>query len=165
MKLRDRLYKQNRQFQIPQGMLEATMQAYTLQRNKVIALIRSEKRKYIEQLTQQGLRDSKRMWQAMNIIFRKGKSRKKDEITELVSSDNTTIVKEKTQILETLNEYFIEVGENIQEQLKTDFYSKPKQPIVMNETNASIYLYKTNYNELKKIIDSLKTNAASVQKT
>lgn len=74
MKIRDRLYSQyrrNRDFQVPMTMLENTKRAYTVQKNRVTSLIISEKRKYIEKLTQDGLRDSRRMWQAMNIFLEK----------------------------------------------------------------------------------------------
>lgn len=143
-------------------MLETSKRNYTYQKNKVTAQIRSEKIKYIEKLTQDGLGDSKRMWQAMNLIFRKGKSNVQAETPESILNDeNGTVISNKTETLETLNRYFVNVGQNIQEQLKINFCSKPQQMTTSTEANTTIYLYKTTSNELKRIIDTLKTNAAS----
>lgn len=155
IKIRDRFYaqyKRNRDFGIPQAMIQNTKQIYTQQRNKVTNLIKLEKRKYIEKLTQEGLKDSRRMWQAMNIIFRKGKSSDDDGMTKIT---------DKTEILETLNNYFVNIGENIQRKLQSDFCNKPKERTTLTEQNVSIFLYKTNQKELKAIIQTLKTNAAA----
>lgn len=92
-------------------MLETSKRNYTHQKNKVTAQIRSEKIKYIEKRTQDGLRDSKRMWQAMNLIFRKGKSNVQAETPESILNDeNGTVISNKTEILETLNRYSVNVG-------------------------------------------------------
>lgn len=165
MKIRDRFYaqyKRNRDFGIPPEMIQNTKQIYAQQRNKVTNLIKLEKRKYIEKLTQEGLKDSRRMWQAMNIIFRKGKSSLKEDIPVLsADSDDMTNITDKAEILETLNIYFVNVGENIQRKLQSDFCNEPKERGTLTEQNVSIFLYKTDQKELRSIIQTLKTNAAA----
>lgn len=154
------MYKQSLNERMSNEAIEHNKQLYNQQRNNVTRMVRKARKDFIEKLVQDGIHDSKRMWQAMKYIFRKKTAQKNDLPNSLETEDGSETTDPQTMV-ETFNKYFVNVGDQINLQLSQDFNSRPRNYIQLNEANASIHLYNTNQRELTKIIKSLKSHAAA----
>ena len=87
---------------------------YKLYRDKLNSLIRASKRNHYKQYFTQHNQNSKKTWNGINEPLGKKRNTLQDNISLCI---NNEIITDQKQIANTLNKYFIEIGENLSTKL------------------------------------------------
>ena len=83
--------------------------AYTKQRNFCVSLLRKVKREYFANLNEKNITDNRKFWQTVKpFLSVKNKSREKITLVK-----NEEIISDNVEVANTLNNYFLNVVENL----------------------------------------------------
>ena len=125
-------------------------------KNQVNKLVKETKDNYYINLFCSCRNDMRRSWRALNgLCGRGGKS--KVEIEKLIVDDVPIL--RSGEIAETLNDFFVSVGTNLEASLPPPPQVAPRVPPVQN---SSIYLFPVSFGECNKIIQALKNTKNSI---
>lgn len=126
-------------------------------KNKVTSAVREAKDNYYQNLFSCNASNSKTKWKNLNYIM--GNTNKPSPLEKLNFNDEVVSDKE---IPEKLNEYFSDIGEN----LNLNLPHTDTVPISFMDSpdlfNASMYLFPVNENECSKVIKNLKLTRSNV---
>lgn len=161
MDKRENLYNLSRANRITPDEREQRRQAYKTQKNKVTKLIRMKRADFINRNIRESMNDCKKMWQIMKQVIGKSKKTTNDDIPESIEGNDNCIVNEPQQVLNALNDHFVNVGIRINEESRQKHQNQERTHTASRTIISSIYLYNTNHMELLRIIKTLKTEAAA----
>lgn len=136
-------------------------ESFRIQKNKVTSMIRSKRNLFIDQQIQESMQDSTKMWQAMKLALNKKVSQSHGDAPEAIETPDGVTLKDPKQILDSLNNHFLTVGEKLNDEQHIKKGNRPRASTIEYECQSSMHLYKTNQHELLTIIHTLKNDAAS----
>lgn len=136
-------------------------ETFRIQKNKVTGMVRRKRNHFIDQHIQETMQDSKKMWQAMKLALNKNVSTNHDDLPETIESLDGQLLKEPKQIVDALNEHFLDIGERLNNEQFTKKNNRPRVSTTDYECQSSMNLSKTSQHELNTIIHTLKSDAAS----
>ena len=148
---------------------------YKLYRDKLNSLIRASKRNHFQHYFNQHSQNSKKTWNAINKLLGKNRETLQDNLSLCI---NNKIISDQKQVADTLNKYFVGIGENLSANLPTathtidyyldnpkkeSFYTNPFTPeevlALIKELDANKSMDISNQNqEMHKISEWLSTN-------
>ena len=121
-------------------------------KKEVKSLITAKKKQHIETLFLAAGNSTKKQWEIINKTIN---TTEKREITKIQMEDGHD-TEDNEKMANTMNSHFVNVSISIKNQTQI-----PNPVCTLNyETNTTMYLRKTTPEEIKEIIESLKTNAA-----
>ena len=125
--------------------------AYKKARNRINKMIKNSKQKYFQNYIDGNRGNPKKMWDGINQLL--GKGSKTTHVTSL--NVGTTNVTNKTNIAESMNEYFTSIGPNLATQVPgTDI-----EPESYVDGSESTFVFKSiNINEVYNMLSNLKTS-------
>ena len=90
---------------------------YKRHRNALTSLMRTTERRYNEDQLELNKNDLRKVWKIMKDIIGKINDSKKQDLEILVDGSTT---KDPEKIVNTFNEYFVDVGPNLASRIKSD---------------------------------------------
>ena len=132
---------------------------YNNYRNKLNELLREAKRKYILNQLEVNKTNSRKLWQILNGTVR-GKSTH-NQLSETFKNTSGEEITDKNEIAESFNNFFISVGENLQQGVNPSDLD-PLQYINSQPQHIFDTMGRTNATELHTIIKHLKNVGAGI---
>ena len=126
---------------------------YKQQKNKMSALLKSNEKKYYQNLIMENQQCLRKTWNVIKQVINKKKSSRK--CNEFHSGGN--ILNDTTEISNKFNNYFINIGPTLASQIP-DTGTNYKKFLPNNNTN-SIFLSPVNHDEIKNNILNLNNSA------
>ena len=126
-------------------------------RNKTTETIRKAEQNYYRSIISSHNNSSKNLWKTFGKILNKNKI-KHNKISHL--NDHNQKITEPQAVSESINKFFSEVGSKLATRFANQSNNEHKKyldPLILQ----SIFLYKTNENEIKDTIKNLKNSNSS----
>ena len=126
---------------------------YKLYRDKLSSLIRASKRNHYQHYFIQHNQNSKKTWNGINELLGKNRKTMKDNISLCI---NNEITSDQKQAADTLNKYFVGIGENLSANLSNvthtiDYYWD-------NPNKENFYINPSTSEEVLELINELDAN-------
>jgi hypothetical protein len=126
--------------------------------NQLTTLKRERKAEYFKNKCK-NLKNIRELWGTVNEILynKRVKPKSRSEINKIVNNITKQHMTDKKEIVNYINDYFCDVGEMLARKLGT---TKDLGTVFINH-NSTFNFYKTNENEIIKIINDLNSNSAA----
>ena len=133
--------------------------SYTAYRNELNSLLRVAKRKYIQHQLETNRTNSKKLWQLLNDVIKGNSSSHQQQQSFMKANGEYTCKKE--EIAESFNEFFISIGENLQEVIPSSDMD-PLQYVNMQSDHIFNSMDNTDAAELQDIVKNMKNVGAGI---
>lgn len=155
MQIRDNYFKMSRKY--PNSHM--ARERFKLYRNKVTTLLRENKRKFNDDYFVQNNHDGRKVWRHLNNIVMNRDSIPNDSCNELLI--NGKLSRNKSEIAQQFNHYFINAAPSIKNSLSPD----PTSPnnyknFIPNQINVPFECPPSSENEILSIISNMKSSNA-----
>ena len=129
--------------------ITAHYKTYKLYRDKLNSLIRASIRNHYKQYFTQHKQNSKKTWNGINELLGNKRKTLQDNISLCI---NNEIITDQKQIVNTLNKYFIEIGENLS--AKLGIPANTIDHYLNNPNKDNFYINPTTPEEVLKLINN-----------
>lgn len=104
------------------------------------------------------LADQKKLWKSINNILYNKNSNRNTQIDRILKIDGDITV-DNVEMANALNEYFVNVGKNLANDLKRKFDNRIQQFTVNTRIDTTMYVHNCSETEINKLIKDLKHGA------
>lgn len=117
-------------------------------------MLKKVKKEYENNKIKQASNNNKRLWEAINDVTHR--KRKSDDLTPLL-----TLCNEPVRSLDSVNDYFCDVGESLAEKFTNSSFTTPTSTSNQEKNPNSFLLIPTDVNEVHKIILTLRDSCST----